>query len=110
MKKVTYAGQSFVTTDIVAATLFSYIAAMDRYGAGESVDIPILNSHGEEDTATLLVWAGSEVIALPELRDDPDPTFNVKEMHRTASKREGYRRAESPAETEYDQTGVIDSL
>lgn len=110
MMKVTYAGQSFVTTDVAASTLLSYIAAMDRYGPGESVDIPILNSRDEEDTATLLVWAGSEVICLPEASSGDDPSFNVQALHRTASKRDAFKRAEPAAPIQYDQTGVIDTL
>jgi hypothetical protein len=64
MRRVTYAGESFVTTDDVADALFDFIAALDRGSAGESIEIPALTAVGEVQSVRMLVWPGSELFSV----------------------------------------------
>lgn len=110
VKKVTYAGQSFVTTDRAAATLFEYVAAMDRYGAGEAIEIPFVDGSDAEATALLLVWAGSEVICVPHPSDGPDPYLDVSALRDRADRRLAFKRSEYSDEEPADEEAVAEAL
>lgn len=69
MRRVTYAGESFVTTDDVADALFDFIAALDRGSAGESIEIPALTTRGGIQSVRMLVWPGSELFSVDHRLD-----------------------------------------
>lgn len=92
MKKVSYAGQWFTTTDAVAETLFDYVCSMDRHGFGESLEVPTVGALGEVASVRLLVWAGSELLWTDEPFDGAEPVLELSDMKRTAAARLSFRR------------------
>jgi hypothetical protein len=66
MKRVTYAGETFRTTDEVADALFDLVTALDRGSAGESVELPAFALNGATQLVRLIVWPGSELLCVDE--------------------------------------------
>ncbi|MEO7005508.1 MAG: hypothetical protein ABI275_06025 [Terrimesophilobacter sp.] len=70
MKRVTYAGLSFLVADGVADALIDLAAALPR---AEIVEVPVLDSSGITQYARLVIGPGSYMIAIPEKSSYPEP-------------------------------------
>jgi hypothetical protein len=64
MKRVTYAGETFVTTDPVADALVDYAAALGRSGRAEVVELPAVDDHGEPHQVRLVIGPASQMSAV----------------------------------------------
>jgi hypothetical protein len=89
MKRITYAGESVLTTDDVATVLIQLTAALAKRGLAEAVRIPIVDSRtGDASSAELVVGLGNDVLAVPErsgdIRLDAQPDFSAEaeELHK----------------------------
>jgi hypothetical protein len=82
MKKVTYSGDSFVTTDAAAAALVDFAAALAHHKASESVILPVVDARGNLAEVRLLVGPSSELICVPEDSpfDEPDVAAAVADL------------------------------
>jgi hypothetical protein len=76
MKRVSYAGTSFVTGSEIAEALLAFIAALGLSGESAQVTIPALDLDSVPTTVDLVIGPASEIVALQlpvsgdELRDD----------------------------------------
>lgn len=66
---MTYAGETFRTTDEVADALFDLVSALDRGSAGEVVDLPSFSLAGAHRQVRIIVWPGSELMCVNEQVD-----------------------------------------
>ncbi|MBC7518660.1 MAG: hypothetical protein H7248_07240 [Microbacteriaceae bacterium] len=88
MRRVTYAGDSFLTADSAANALVAFAAALAHNNASEAVSLPIIDSSGQLAEVYLLIGPSSELISMPEASPyaDPDVTATLKTLRlRTAS-------------------------
>lgn len=66
MRRITYAGDTLVTTDEVAGALVTLTAAIANEGRAEAVRIPIaLDESGSVDEADLVIGVGNDVLSAP---------------------------------------------
>lgn len=78
MKKITYAGESILTSDDVASALVELTAALARRGEAEAVTIPICDQDGENSmTAELVIGVGNDVLAVPVEGECGSPSFDT---------------------------------
>ncbi|MCJ1709329.1 hypothetical protein [Microbacterium sp. VKM Ac-2923] len=75
MRCVTYAGETVITTDDVAASLIELTAATAREGQSEAVSIPIVTEAGKVAQAELVIGVGNDVLSAPLEWDDEEPDF-----------------------------------
>ncbi len=76
MRRITYAGDTVITTDDVAAALVELTAAVANYGRAEAVRIPIvLEGDGGVDEAELVIGVGNDVLSAPVDWGDAEPDF-----------------------------------
>ncbi|MDJ0324608.1 hypothetical protein QMG61_12660 [Cryobacterium sp. PH31-AA6] len=73
MKRVTYCGRSFLTTDGVADALLRLAVALPAGHSSELVELPALTDHGDSVLVQLVVAPGSEFLSLPEKTRAKDP-------------------------------------
>lgn len=78
MKRITYAGESVLTSDEVATALIELTAALAKRGLAEAVVIPIVTARGALGrSAELVVGQGNDVLAVPEDHDGEEPDFSA---------------------------------
>ncbi|SDQ06177.1 hypothetical protein [Microbacterium sp. cf332] len=76
MRRITYAGDTVITTDDVAEALVELTAAVANYGRAEAVRIPIvLEGDGRVDEAELVIGVGNDVLSAPVEWDGDEPDF-----------------------------------
>jgi hypothetical protein len=63
--KITYAGESFLTTDAVAVGLLDFVAALGEKHEAESLSIPAVRKDGTTVFVRLVVGPASELIGVP---------------------------------------------
>jgi hypothetical protein len=80
MRCITYAGETLVTTDPIAAALVELTAALAKAGQAEAVVIPIIMDDGEIGEASLIVGAGNDVLSVPTDWEGEEPDFGVYEL------------------------------
>jgi hypothetical protein len=76
MKRVSYAGQSFLTTDAVADALVDLTAAISRGHKAEIVEVPVIDERGQTQPARLVLDPSSHLIAIQEESHQPEPELN----------------------------------
>jgi hypothetical protein len=76
MRCVTYAGETVITTDDVAASLVELTAAVAREGQAEVVSIPIVTDAKKVAQAELVIGVGNDVLSAPLEWDDEEPDFS----------------------------------
>ncbi|MFK4113119.1 hypothetical protein ACI2K6_00650 [Microbacterium sp. NPDC006705] len=77
MRRITYAGDTVITTDDVAEALVELTAAVANYGRAEAVRIPIvLEPSGRVDEAELVIGVGNDVLSAPIDWDADEPDFS----------------------------------
>lgn len=62
MKRVIYAGGSFLTDDAAAAALTSYAADLARAGSADTVSVPGLTDRGEAQRIEVLLGPASQIM------------------------------------------------
>lgn len=65
MKKISYAGESFVTTDGVADALMRFVAALGANHTSASVEVPALSSSNTVEIVQLVVGPSSSMVSRP---------------------------------------------
>jgi hypothetical protein len=80
--KITYAGESFLTTDAVADGLLDFVAALGERHEAESVAIPAITKDGKSVFVRLVVGPASELISVPvdSTLAEPDTSDFVSEL------------------------------
>lgn len=80
MRGITYAGETILTTDAVAAALVDLTAALAKIGQAEAVTIPIVytDRDGSGD-AELVIGLGNDVLSVPADWDGAEPDFTEYE-------------------------------
>ncbi|MGY4857268.1 hypothetical protein [Cryobacterium sp. AP23] len=73
MKRVSYCGESFLTTDGAADALLALVVAFPGGHSSELLELPALNSDGDEMVVQLLVGPGSELVSVPEASTAGEP-------------------------------------
>ncbi|PPF79646.1 hypothetical protein C5B96_12285 [Subtercola sp. Z020] len=71
MKKISYAGESFVTSDGVADALLRFVAALGANHTSASVEIPAVSSSEEMELVQLVVGPTSEIVSRPDTSSRP---------------------------------------
>jgi hypothetical protein len=78
MRCVTYAGETVMTTDDVAAALVELTAAVAAAGQADAVQIPIVNEEtGNQGEAELVIGVGNDVLSVPTDWDGDEPDFSA---------------------------------
>ncbi|TIH40339.1 hypothetical protein [Subtercola vilae] len=73
MRRISYSGGSFLTTDGVADALLHFVAALGSSHRAEAVDIPIVRDDGQTDTVQLVIGPASELVSASENTTMPEP-------------------------------------
>ena len=62
MKRITYAGESILTGDEIAAAVLHYGRALAEAGVADTVTIPVAHVDGGRGEATLLIGPASQIV------------------------------------------------
>lgn len=65
MKKISYAGESFVTTDGVADALVRFVAALGANHTSAAVEVPALSESNSVEIVQLVVGPSSAMVSRP---------------------------------------------
>lgn len=76
MRCVTYAGETVMTTDDVAASLIELTAAVAKEGQAEAVSIPIVTDDKKVAQAELVIGVGNDVLSAPMEWNEEEPDFS----------------------------------
>ncbi|GGF29510.1 hypothetical protein [Subtercola lobariae] len=84
MKRISYSGGSFLTTDSVAGALLHFVAALGSSHRAEAIEIPVLHDDGREDTIQLVIGPASELVSVSEATSfaEPDSSAAVENLHK----------------------------
>jgi hypothetical protein len=108
MKRVHYAGGSFVTGDQVAEALLSYAASLADRGVHRIVTFPAVSDDGETGTATLLLVPTQGLLVTDALHVDADldEASALEELARVT----GQLRLNAGASEQIDRLSSFDDL
>jgi hypothetical protein len=73
MRRISYAGATFVTSDGIADALLRFVAALGRGHQAEALEIPAVDDVGDRVTVQLVVGPTSQLISLPEQASAAEP-------------------------------------
>jgi hypothetical protein len=73
MKRVSYAGATFLTADSTADALVHLTAALGRAQHAQVVELPVVDDSGREQIVLLVVGPASQLVAAPEHSKHPEP-------------------------------------
>ncbi|MFG6279477.1 hypothetical protein [Microbacterium sp. 5K110] len=76
MRCVTYAGETVITTNDVAASLVELTAAVAKEGQAEAVSIPIVTDDNTVAQAELVIGMGNDVLSAPLDWEGEEPDFS----------------------------------
>lgn len=114
MKRISYCGDSFLTTDGAADALLALVVALPDGHDSELLELPAVNSDGDEMVVQVVVGPGSELLSVPEesTAGEPDTLETVAylqgRMHTITLPHElSYSEASSFAEYEWDARCVL---
>ena len=84
MKRISFCGESFLTTDGAADALLRLVIAFPSGHDSELLKLPAVNNDGEEMVVQIIVGPGSELISVPEESTwrEPDTLEAVAYLHR----------------------------
>lgn len=82
MKRISYCGESFLTTSEGADALLSFVATCDNRHNSELVEMPAVQNDGRAVTVQMIVGSMSELISIPEggRWEGPDTTDAVAQL------------------------------
>jgi hypothetical protein len=83
MRSVTYAGETVLTTDDVAAILIDLTAELAKIGLADAVEFPIIRPDGSVGMAELVAGVGNDVLSVPADYDgdEPDVSEQLEGLH-----------------------------
>jgi hypothetical protein len=83
MKRITYAGETLVTSDEVADALTVLASALGTAQKSATVEIPVFDEDGSSEIASLVIGPASELVAVPlkSPGTDPETTATVAKLH-----------------------------
>ena len=83
MKRVSYCGKSFLTTDGAADALLQLAVALPANNSSELLELPALADDGHSMLVKLVVGPASEFLSVPEKTraKDPDTTDAIAYLH-----------------------------
>jgi hypothetical protein len=73
MKRVSYGGESFITSDDGAAALLDFAASAAMSGIGEVVTLPSVLADGRVVSVSLVIGPSSELMTTPIETSYPEP-------------------------------------
>jgi len=73
MKRITYSGGSFLTSNEIADELMSLTANLGRLNTAQTVDIPVVNETGDVEVIELVVGPASQLTSRAETSAYGDP-------------------------------------
>jgi hypothetical protein len=93
MKRILYAGGSFLTGDAIAHAVLDYAAELANAGKAAKLDVPALDLEQRREQVSLVVGPSSQMLAEPvalgqELSDD-DFTENLRRLTRVLQSKSG---------------------
>ncbi|MFG6446386.1 hypothetical protein ACFXP7_13815 [Microbacterium sp. P06] len=78
MRRITYAGETIITSNEVAEALLKLTAAIANDGRAEAVTIPIVvETQGDDTTAELVIGVGNDVLSAPARWDGEELDFSA---------------------------------
>jgi hypothetical protein len=82
MKRITYAGETLVTSDEVADALTELASTLGTAQKSETVEIPVFDDDGSFEMASLVIGPASELVAVPVETPpmEPDTAATVAEL------------------------------
>lgn len=66
MKRISYAGESFLTSDTTADALVHLTAALGRAQNAQVVELPTIDQKGIERCVLMVIGPASQLVAIPE--------------------------------------------
>jgi hypothetical protein len=96
MKRVSYAGETFLTADDTADALMHLTAALGRAQNAQVVELPTVDARGRHQIVVLVVGPASQLVATPEesIYEEPESSAIVAELEaRTQAMRANYGQA-----------------
>ncbi len=96
MKRVSYAGETFLTADDAADALVHLTAALGKAQNAQVVELPTVDANGTLRIVLLVVGPASQLVATPEdsVYEEPDSSVIVAELEaRTRAMRVNYGQA-----------------
>jgi hypothetical protein len=106
MKRVSYAGQSFLTADAVADALVDLTAAISRGRRAEIVEVPIIDESGRIQPARLVLDPFSHIMAIRVESQYQEPELNdVASQFRLRARMERSRHIATPTPAELTAFG-----
>lgn len=84
MKRLSYAGESFLTTDAVADEVVRFVAALGGGHGPEALEIPAVTNDGGTMLVQLVVGPASQLVSVPEqvVQGEPDTTDVVSRLRK----------------------------
>jgi hypothetical protein len=97
MKRVSYAGGSFVTSDEVAEELLDFVVTVPRNRRNQVVTVPGFDTEGRASVVALVLGPSSQLMSLHEAVDysEPDTTTVVEHLRAQARSPENTALLES---------------
>lgn len=87
MQRVSYGGESFITSDDGAAALLEFAASAAMSGVGEVIRLPVVLANGSVVSASLVIGPSSELMTTPveTSHAEPDTRAAVAALRARAS-------------------------
>ncbi|GAA1000826.1 hypothetical protein [Subtercola frigoramans] len=63
MKRISYSGGSFLTSDAVADALAHFVAALGSSHRAEALEVPVIKDNGESDVVQMVIGPASELVS-----------------------------------------------
>ncbi|WP_240640629.1 hypothetical protein [Microbacterium sp. 10M-3C3] len=73
MRSLTYAGETVLTTNDVAAVIIDLTAELAKIGLADAVEFPIVRPDGSVGTAELVAGVGNDVLSVPADWEGAEP-------------------------------------
>ena len=74
MRRLFYASGSFLTSDVIAASVLNYADALTRTNGSDVVTFPIVHTDGSLGEASVLIGPASQLASASEDSELPEPT------------------------------------
>jgi hypothetical protein len=81
MKRITYSGGSFLTSDEIADELMSLTAELGRINSADTVEIPVISDSGGIELMELVLGPASQLTSRSELSPFDDPADSESLTH-----------------------------
>jgi hypothetical protein len=83
MKRILYAGGSFITGDRIAETVLEYAAELANAGKAAKLDVPVLDLEQRPEHVSLVIGPSSQLLAEPiTIGQEIDDDAFTRRVHR----------------------------